>query len=40
MVGNGYSLLFFVLKSEAAFDVRYLMSDTYSGSKRYVLETQ
>lgn len=40
VVGNGSSLLFFALKSEAAFDVRYLMSNTHSGSKRYVLETQ
>lgn len=36
MVGHGYSLLFFALKREAAFDVRSLTSDTHSGSKRYV----
>lgn len=40
MVGNGCFFLFLPLKSEAAFDVGYLMDDTNSSSERCVLETQ
>lgn len=34
VVRNGFSLPFFALKSEAAFNITYLTNDTRSGSKK------